>query len=887
MNTDSRPDPDSLLHIVQQDRSISRRGRLKVFFGASAGVGKTYAMLLEAKRRISEGVDVLAGVVETHGRAETAELTRELAYLPPRRISHKGIEVTEFDLDSALQRAPELILIDELAHSNAPGSRHPKRWQDVEELLANGIDVYTTLNVQHLESINDMVAKLTGIQVRETVPDRIFDQTDDVALIDIPSDELIKRLQEGKVYIADGADKRAAENFFKKTNLVALRELALRRTAERVDAENDILSAAMGLKEAQVGQKILVCIGHDALSTRVIRHAKRMATSAKAQWHALYVATDRHEQLSEKARLGVERNLRLAERLGAKIIRLSGSDAADETLGYARAHGITRIIIGHRTRSKKLHPLRSSLSQELIERGYGFEITTIAEEAQPEEGLIGRWRRFVSNPTRYLYGLSVLAACTVIGLLFRAHTDPINLAMFYLAGIVLIAAKLGTGPSTIASILSIALFNFFFTEPYYTFEFYETDYYFTFAAMFVTSLVVGSLAAKLSIQAKHARRREFETSALYELTRGLSAVRGIAKMAGSAISLLADVYKMEIVLFVVEEEDIRLYPQTASADDVKESSVARWVLQNGQIAGRNTDTLPSARGLYVPLMVEGQILGALGVLPEKTDYNFGGNDINRLEAYASLIASAFQRARRAEEAEKTKVESESQKLKNVLLSSVSHDLRTPLASITGAASSALMLKDTLPEAAIELLGSIHGQAARLARLVTNLLDATSLESGNVRLNKQPYFIQEVIGSAMTRVRDSKGGRTLSADVEAELPLVHIDGLLIEQVLVNLLDNAIRFTDEDGRISISARMQPDAISISVQDDGRGIVAGEAERIFEKFYTHGHQTEGNAGLGLAICRGILSAHGGSISAHNNIGGGACFTFVLPHPNNSEAP
>lgn len=887
MNADSRPDPDSLLHIVQHDSSISKRGRMKVFFGASAGVGKTYAMLLEAKRRISEGVDVLAGVVETHGRPETAELTRDLPYLPPRRISHKGIEVSEFDLEAALLRAPELILMDELAHTNAHGSRHPKRWQDVEELLANGIDVYTTLNVQHLESINDMVAKLTGIQVRETVPDRVFDQTDDVALIDIPSDELIKRLQEGKVYIAEGANKRAAENFFKKTNLVALRELALRRTAERVDAENDILSASMGLKEAQVGQKLLVCIGHDALSARVIRHAKRMAASSKTQWYALYVETDRHEHLSEKARLGVERNLRLAERLGAKIIRLSGSDAADETLGYARSHGITRIIIGHRIQSKKLHPLRTSLSQELIERGYGFEITTISEEATPAEGLIGRWRRFISNPTRYLYGLMVLAVCTALGMLFRDFTDSTNLAMFYLAGVVLIAAKFGTGPSTIASLLSIALFNFFFTRPYYSFEFYETDYYFTFAAMFVTSLVVGSLAAKLSIQAKHARRREQETSALYELTRGLSAVRGIGKMADTAISLLADVYRMEIVLFVAEQDGISLHPKTASADDVKEASVARWVIQNGQLAGRNTDTLPSARGLYVPLMAEGQILGALGVLPENVDYLFGGNDINRLETYASLIASAFQRARRAEEAERTKLESESQKLKNVLLSSVSHDLRTPLASITGAASSALMLRDQLPEAAVELLGSIHGQAARLAKLVTNLLDATSLESGNVRLNKQTYFIQEVIGSAITRVQDSKGGRLLLADVEADLPLVHIDGLLIEQVLVNLLDNAIRFTDENGRISISARSLPNAVSISVQDDGIGFVAGEEERIFEKFYTHGHQTEGNAGLGLAICRGILSAHGGSISAHKNEGGGACFIFILPNPKELESP
>ncbi len=880
--SDNRPNPDRLLDIVSHDRSVSARGRLKLFFGASAGVGKTYAMLAEARYKLAAGLDVVVGVVETHGRTETAALVEGMSHIPLRDINHRGVLIHEFDLEAALERKPSLILMDELAHTNAPGSRHPKRWQDVEELLSHGIDVYSTLNVQHLESINDMVAKLTGVLVRETVPDSIFDAADDIALIDIPSDELLKRLHDGKVYIAEGANKRAAESFFKKSNLVALRELALRRMAERVDAEGDILTASQGRKEAQLGQKILVCVGHDALSARVIRHAKRMAARAKTSWYAMYIETGRHERLSDKAKLTVDRNLRLAEKMGARIVRIAGGNAVEEILNYAHQHGFTRIVVGHKSKSGAMRWLRGSLSAQLIEQGAGVEITTVAEDFVPEASDTNLWKYYFGKPSNYLSALGILAVATMIGLPFRGQVDPDNLTMIYLTAVVLIAARYGTTPSILASFVSVVAFNFFYTEPIYTFSFIDPGYYYTFSVMLITSLIVGSLASKLSLQARQSRKRAAEISTFYALTRELSSVRGIENMMEVAIKHIRDAFEMEAVIFLDDKNELVVVPAHSPARELKEESVAHWVLKNAQIAGHNTDTLPSARGVYMPLIAESETFGVLGLMPTHKGYVLTNREISQLETFASLIASALGRARRADEAENAKVESESEKLRNVLLSSVSHDLRTPLASITGAASSALMLKEKLPKEVTELLASIHSQAARLAKLVTNLLAATSLESGTVRLNKQPYFIQEVIGSALVRVAESKGNRSIQTAIAEGLPLIEMDGLLMEQLLVNLLDNAIRYTADTGVITITAEKDADALRLCVSDNGQGLPVGDEEKIFEKFYTQGHSTEGNAGLGLAICRGIMTAHGGMLMAKNNKTGGASFTFTLPGLN-----
>jgi two-component system sensor histidine kinase KdpD len=872
-----RPDPDRLLDLVQQESNETQRGRLKIFFGASAGVGKTYAMLNEARNLKREGANVLVGIVETHGREETAALLHDLAVLPRRKEQHRGVTLAEFDLEGALDAKPDLILVDELAHTNAPGSRHPKRWQDVEELLARGIDVYTTLNVQHLESLNDMVARLTGIQVRETVPDTVFDLADDIALIDIPSDELLKRLGQGKVYIAPGAKHRAMENFFKKTNLVALREIALRRTAERVDAQMDLLTAAQGKQEARIGEKILVCVGHDAFSGQVIRHAKRLATRARARWIAAYVETGRHYRLTEKARADVERNLRLAERMGAQIINLKGNNAAEELLSYARSNGITRIIVGSRPQSHWRQILSGSLATDLLARAAGIEISAVTGHSRKKVGYLSGWRTLLAQPSAYGKALLILAALFGIVVPLRGIAEADNLIMIFQIGIIIIAARYGVFPSIMASVIGVALFNFTFVPPYYSLTAYDPAYYFTFAVMLTTSLFIGTMAAKLSVQAQFARKREQETALLYSLTRELSITRGLERMAELARRHVGEAFQAEVVVIIPHEQELRFYPENIAAHEVKEESVARWALENKTTAGRGTDTLPSARGLYLPLNVEDEIFGVLGVIP-LNEREFGTEEEAQLETFAGLIASAFQRANKAEIAERSKLESESEKLRNVLLSSVSHDLRTPLASITGAASSLLMKKELAPESE-GLVKSIHSQANRLSRLVTNLLDVTNLETGNIKLNKQLYDIAEIIGVAITRIEEIRDHRQIKVLIEPKLPMISLDGILVEQVLINLLENAVRYTKPHGHIEISVRRDNDRLSVRITDDGIGIPMGQEDKIFDKFYSPDPARSSSAGLGLAICRGIIHTHGGVIWANHRTDGGAEFIFTLP--------
>ena len=891
MNT--RPDPDKLLALVTADErrlapGINVRGRLKVFFGSSAGVGKTYAMLAEAQR-LKHHRDILIGVIEHHGRSETKALTEGLAVLPLLETDHRGVKIREFDLDSAIARKPSLILMDEFAHTNAPGSRHPKRWQDVEELLDNGIDVYTTLNVQHLESVNDQVARLTGIWVKETVPDSVFDEATEISLIDIPSDELLKRLAEGKVYVSEGANTRAAENFFKKPNLMALRELALRRTAERVDAQSDELSAAMGQNEAALSEKILVLVGHDALSARLIRHARRMAARAKAPWVALYLQTDRHESLSERARLRVEHNLRLAEKMNGQVIRLTDAHAATFIIAYARQNGFTRVVVGHRRAPLWLR-WRKSLSQKLVERGSGLEITTLSEDRGEPAATreVRRMRVYVARPVSYVWAVLIVAVVTSLGFPIRNLTDPDNLALLYLTGVVIAAARLGIGPALFASILSIPAFNFFFTQPYYTFSFYDTHYYFTFGFMLTTSLIVGSLTARLSLHTRMARKSEQETRLLYDLTRGLSSVRGYEAMAAMARRHLEPAFQSTVTLWVREDTALAAYPQNES--DPRELGAVQWVASNGQIAGRDTDTLPSARGLYLPLQAESQTLGVLGVTAND-GRAFSGADILVFETVASVIASSLQRALRADEAEKSRIDTENEKLRNVLLASLSHDLRTPLTVMNNSVSTLLKQRKKLPREAVDELTGLWGQMQRLQKFVTNLLKMAAITSGQLKLNFEPYLIQEIIGAAIARVEAQKQSRHIRTHVTGDIPLVRIDGALIEQVLMNLLENAFTHTGPNGVIMISVENDADRVRVRVSDDGDGLKAGEEDLIFEKFHTH--QTEksdrnaSGTGLGLAICRGIIQAHGGLIYAKNNPAkegnpAGASFIFTLPVAN-----
>ena len=891
MNADIRPDPDKLLALIGNDEGERARGHLKIFFGSSAGVGKTFAMLTEACRRQAEGRDVLIGVVEHHGRAETKALVEGLPVLPLQEIDHRGVTVHEFDLDAALARKPSLILMDEFAHTNAPTSRHPKRWQDVEELLDNGIDVYTTLNVQHLESINDQVARLTGIWVKETVPDTIFDSADEIALIDIPSDELLKRLAEGKVYVAEGANKRAAENFFKKTNLLALREMALRRTAERVDAQSDELNAAMGQNEAQVGQKIMLLIGPDPLSTRLIRHAKRMATRGRAPWYAVYLQSERHEQLDEKARTRVEQYLRLAENLGAQIVRLSGARPAQDILAYALQNGFTRIVVGYRRPQWWLRPFRGTFAQQLIVASDGIEITVVhgatgmAREPVTAESVI---RPFLARPLDYGLAAAGVALGTAIAFPFREVTPSNNLAMIYLTVVVIVAARLGLGPSVLASMLSVPAFNFFFTDPYYTFNFYDSYYYVTFAFMLVTSLVVGSLTARLSRHARLVSNRERETQILYGLTRSLSAVRGIDAICEVAIRHLSGPFSLDVTVFVSTPTGLQPYPEGVITQDMREMGAVNWVAANGLMAGRDTDTMPSASGLYLPLQAEKETFGVLGLTARDAGHPFTGAEILQFEAFASLIAGALQRARRSEEAAESKVESENEKLRSVLLSSLSHDLRTPLTVMNNSVSTLLRMRKELPRKAMDELTGLWSQLSRLQKFVGNLLDMAAITSGHMKLNFQPYMIQEIIGAALGQVQATKEGRTIGTHISGNLPMVRIDGGLIEQVFINLLENAFQHTQNNGRIDIYVEKDADRLRVRISDDGDGLKDGDEARIFEQFQTGQKlrsDRSGGTGLGLAICRGIVQAHEGMIYAKNNraldnkASHGASFIFTLP--------
>ncbi|MDX2074731.1 MAG: sensor histidine kinase KdpD [Alphaproteobacteria bacterium] len=889
---DGRPDPDELLSRIaaeeeQAAKEETGRGKLKIFFGACAGVGKTYAMLNAGKSASAEGVDVVIGLVETHGREDTKRLLEGQTILPHREVSYRGTILKEFDIDAALARKPQLILLDELAHTNTPGSRHPKRWQDVEELRDAGINVYTTINVQHLESLNDVVARITGVWVKETVPDEVFDNADEISLVDIPSEELLKRLSEGKVYIAPEAKKRAAQNFFKKSNLIALRELALRRTAERVDALMDVYKTKGKERQGWSGaDRILVCIGPDALSTKLVRSAKRMASGLKAPWTAIYIENDRHHRLSKEGHDMVERNLRLADRMGAETEIIQGQNAPEDILGYARANNITKILVGKAPRSRWREIMVGTLADQLIRGSGDIDISVITgdrgEHGALKSSLWGTqapWQYYLSAPF-------IVAATTLIMMPLRSHVPAVNLVMLYLIGVVAVALRFGRAPSIVATILAALCFNFFFIMPWHSFKSSEIEHVVTFLVLLATGVIIGSQTARLRLQAILARRREKNTATLYAMTRELTASRGKVSLAQIAATHVAEVMDSDVFIWLPDDKGglQTVVTETESDDEhidpVREESVANWAFTHKQHAGFGTDTLPSAKALYIPLIASDMVVGVLGVRPhDEQSEAYSTDSLDTLDTLAFITASALERATAADLVEKTMLEAESEKLRNILLSSVSHDLRTPLAVITGAASTLLLESAKISEEyRKELLRSIHEEGARLARMVTNLLDVSSLKSGSVKLNKELYFIEELIGSALMRVEGKLEKHQLTTTIDHGLPLVRMDGLLIEQVLINLLENVADYTPAGTEVTISAHVEKPDLHVVITDNGPGIPKGEEEKIFDKFY-NATRAENKGGLGLAICRGIIKAHDGKIWAQNAPEGGAMFTFTLP--------
>ncbi len=880
--TDDRPNPDELLARVQAEEAKAARGKLKIFFGMAPGVGKTYAMLEAGRHQAKEGIDVVVGYVEPHVRPDTQALVLGLDVLPRREVQYHGHTLLEFDLEAALARKPQLLLVDELAHTNAPGSTHAKRWQDVEQLCLAGIDVYTTLNVQHLDSLNDVVAQVTTIPVRETVPDQVFEQADEVELVDIAPDDLIERLSEGKVYLPDQA-RRAIENFFRKGNLIALRELSLRKTAERVGEqaldyrkENDVL------KIWPTTERLLVCVGASPLSARLVRAAKRLASGLRAPWVALHVEIEHARPASQAEIERLEQNLRLAEELGATVTTVAGPSFADAVLQFGVDHNITKIVVGKPQHGRWQDWLRGAYVYELIRRCGDIDIYVISGDdkepcrPQSQEQAV-EW----SYPPYLWACLAVGLASLFAFVLFQFLTAP-NLVMIYLACVVAVALCLGRGPSVLASLLSVAVFDFLFIPPYGSFAVSDTQYLFTFVVMLVTGLVVSELASRIHWQTEAIRRRERRTAALYELSRELTSLPTREAIAQSARRIVRAAIESEIWV-VVPTADGRFVsadPAPDSQPPAKDDGVIRWVYEHRHSAGRGTDTLPGGEGTYLPLLVIGGVVGVLGARSLHDETRLLTDQIQLLEAFASQIAGAIERCSLALQAEHIRLQMETERLRNSLLSAVSHDLRTPLATITGAASMLVTGSGQLAASARQDLSeSILDEADRLHRLVANLLDLSRLEAGSIVLKRELQPIDEVIGVVLKRLERQSRDHPVQTHLPGDLPPVPIDSLLIQQVLVNLLDNALKFSPADSPIELSVTQQGDALVVAIADCGIGIPAGAEQRIFEKFYrAEGHSRAGS-GIGLAICRGVVSLHGGKIWAENRHNGGAVFRFSLP--------
>lgn len=875
----SRPDPDALLAQAMREDAQPQRGRLKIFFGMSAGVGKTYTMLQEAQERRRSGADVVVGYIETHKRPETDALKQGLEELPPKWIEYRGVRLREFDLDAALARKPQLILVDELAHTNAEGLRHAKRCQDVNELLDTGIDVYTTINVQHIESLNDVVAQITGIPVKETVPDSIIERADEIELVDLPPDDLLQRLREGKVYVAEQV-QQAVDRFFRRENLVALRELALRETAARVGQQVRVERAGRGdTKPWPTADRILVCVGPSPLSARVIRIARRMAVSAQAEWIAVSVETPGQSVL---AAAQVRRNLKLAEQLGGEPTVLPGERIVDELLVYAVRHNITKIVVGKPTLPRWREWLRGSIVDELIRRSGEIDVHVV--KGGPEDIVQPRSRaRQRTDWKHYAASASAMVLCTAVAAVAFPYFSAVNLTMIFLAGVVFVATRYPTGPAVLASLLAPLLFNFFFTQPYYTFTIYEPQHVAAFGALLATALVVSGLAQRVRRQNEAARLRYLRTAALYFMSRQLAATTGANSLARVAAKHVADVFQGDAVVLVPKLSGrLQVVAQsgTFAAEPTNEQAAAQWVFDQKKWAGWSTDTLPASQAIYLPLVTSGDALGVMGLRPRNLHVPLEPDQRHMLETFATQLAIALERAELATQAETARRDAETEQVRSSLLSCVSHDLRTPLATIAGAAST-LVDGAQLPEPTRrELAQSIAEEAGRLNQLVGKLLDMTRLESAGFRIQKDWYPPDELVGAALTRQAAVLKGHRVITRIPDNLPLVHVDGPLVEEVLSNIVENAGRYTPGGSTVTIRATCQAGAVLIDVSDDGPGLPPNAGREIFRRFVRHRPPGDRQGtGLGLAICEAVVQLHGGQIGAENRSEGGARFWFTLP--------
>jgi two-component system sensor histidine kinase KdpD len=885
-----RPDPDELLRRVQAAEAKEQRGRLKIWFGASPGVGKTYAMLEAARREHAAGRAALIGWVETHERAETAAQVADLPRLPPRRVEYRGRTLEEFDLDTALARRPAWILVDELAHTNAPGSRHSKRWQDVEELLQAGIDVDTTLNVQHLESLNDVVAQITGVRVSETLPDEVFERAEEVELVDLPAELLIERLREGKVYRGEQA-VRAESGFFRRGNLLALRELALRRVADRVGADVLAWREEHGIRRTWASsERILVCIGADATAARLVRAGHRIATGLRAEWIAAHVETPADLLRRDEERENVLDALRLAESLGAQAVSLSSEERAEAVLDFARDRNVTRILVGKPGRRPWWQPWRRSMLDSMLRESAEIEIVASSgddEHVEPQARARARLRR-PANAKDHGRAVLVVLGSTLVGWLLFQRFDRTEVLMAYLLGIVFVATQYGRGPALLASVLSVVAFDFCFVPPYLSFAVGDSRYLLTFVSMLVVGWVISTLTERVRRQAAFARERERRSAALYALVRDLGRAESHADVARLAAQHMGAVCEARVDVYLTDERGQIALATARPGEPIEgeEPGVVRWVYDNGRPAGRGSETLPGSRRHYRPIRAGARVFG-VAALP-------GGLELDEpaallvVEALCEQTAVVLERLQLADDARRAELRARTESLRNSILSSISHDLRTPLASITGTASMLMQDGESLPPMLrYDLAATVFEEAERLNHLVGNVLDITRLEAGAMRVRKEWVPIDEVVGSALRRVERRLGSRQVELELAPDLPLVPMDEVLIEQVLVNLLENAIKYGDSRAPITLRAQADAQHVVVTVADRGPGVPEEQRERVFEKFFRSDTSGQEGVGLGLSICRGILAIHGGSIEACERSGGGAEFRFRLPVDGAPQAP
>ena len=862
-----RPDPDALLAAFRRESA----GRMKVFLGAAPGVGKTYVMLQNARRLKEEGVDVVIGLVETHGRAETSALVEGLEVLPRRIVEYRGRMIAEFDIDAALARKPKLIVVDELAHTNAPESRHPKRWQDVQELLAAGIDVWTALNIQHLESLADVVSRITGVVVRETVPDRVLQEATDVVLVDLTPDELIQRLNEGKVYVPETA-RRATQNFFTAGNLTALRELALRRTADRVDDQMvDYLRQKAIEGPWGASERLLACVGADEVSERVVRRAAQLATSLNAAWTTVTIEKIGEEGDAKKANQ-IAKTFSLAERLGGDTMRLQGSDYPAEILRLARRENVTQIVLGQ-SRAGLLGSLFGrSLADALLRRAGTIEIHVVPHE-EPQRPFWPRPKlKFKSTGlgAEVAAALASVACAVAVGeALTRVLRLP-NLSMIFLTAVLFSGVRFGTRSAVIASFASFVAYNFFFIEPIYTFTVAQPQELFALLIFLAVAVLTGSLTGRVRDQREGVIKNAEIMRSLYDYSRKLSGASSADDVLWAAAAHLHATFGGRIVLLVAEGDELQTraaWPPDAQLDAAA-LTAARWAQQKNEPAGWGTGTLPRVDYQFRPLVAARGAIAVCGFEPHSPDEPISAEDERALTAILDQTAIALDRALLAREAVNAATMQENEKVRDALLASLSHDLRTPLSSIAGAATSLRALGDKMsPDERLELLTSIEEETARLSRFVANLLDMSRIEAGGLKVNRDLVDVADVVRGAVERSRKAFPRQPVRVNLAPDLPFVRGDDKLLEQVMFNLLDNAHKYAGDSGAI-IHGRKEGDEVVLSVTDEGPGVKPADLDRIFEKFY-RGGRADGRkpgTGLGLSICRGLIEAMGGTIVAQS---------------------